>query len=38
MRDLLEEALEDIALAHAIEEGEQGELVARDEVFSALEA
>lgn len=38
VRDLFEEALEDLALALAIEEGEQTELVARDEVFNALEA
>ena len=38
VRDLLEEALEDIALARAIEEGEQSELVARDEVFNVLES
>jgi hypothetical protein len=38
VRELLEEALEDIALARAIEEGEQSELVTRDEVFQALEA
>ena len=31
------QALEDIALARAIEEGEQSELVSRDEVFKALE-
>ena len=37
VRDLLEEALEDIALARAIEEGEQSELVTRDEVLNALE-
>jgi hypothetical protein len=37
VRDLVEEALEDIALARAIEEGEQTELVSRDEVFKALE-
>src|SRR6266850_2332003 len=37
VRDLLEEALEDIALARAIEEGEQSQLVTRDEVFDALE-
>ena len=37
VREVLEEALEDIALARAIEEGEQGELVTRDEVFNALE-
>jgi len=38
VRELFEEALEDIALARAIEEGEQSELVTRDEVFQALEA
>ncbi len=38
VREVLEEALEDIALAHAIEEGEQSEFVSRDEVFKALEA
>jgi hypothetical protein len=37
VREVLEEALEDIALAHAIEEGEQSELVTRDEVFNVLE-
>ena len=37
VREVLEEALEDIALARAIEEGEQSELVTRDEVFNALE-
>ena len=37
VREILEEALEDIALARAIEEGEQSELVTRDEVFNALE-
>jgi hypothetical protein len=37
VREVLEEALEDIALARAIEEGDQGELVTRDEVFDALE-
>jgi len=36
--EVLEEALEDIALARAIEEGEQSELVTRDEVFKALES
>ena len=35
--EVLEEALEDIALARAIEEGEHSELVTRDEIFSALE-
>jgi hypothetical protein len=37
VREVLEEALEDIALARAIEEGEQSKLVTRDEVFNALE-
>ena len=37
VREVLEEALEDIALARAIEEGEQSELVTRDEVVNALE-
>ena len=37
VREVLEEALEDIALARAIEEGEQSELVTRGEVLSALE-
>jgi hypothetical protein len=37
IRDLLEEAIEDIALAHAIEEGERGERVSRQDVFEILE-
>ena len=37
MREVLEEALEDIALARAIEEGEQCGLVTRDEVFDELD-
>lgn len=37
VRDLLEEALEDIALARAIEEGEETPRVSREEVFNALE-
>jgi hypothetical protein len=37
VREVLEEALEDIALARAIETGEQSELVNRDEVFNALD-
>lgn len=37
VREVLEGALEDIALARAIEEGDQSELVTRDEVFGALE-
>jgi hypothetical protein len=37
VREVLEEALEDIALARAIEEGEQSELATRDEVLNAVE-
>ena len=37
VREVLEEALEDIALARAVEAGEQSKLVTRDEVFNALE-
>ena len=37
VREVLEEALEDIALVRAIEEGEQSGLVTREEVFNALE-
>jgi hypothetical protein len=37
VREVLEEALEDIALARAIEEGDQSELATREEVFDALE-
>ncbi|MDX6696479.1 MAG: hypothetical protein QOF02_4082 [Blastocatellia bacterium] len=33
IRELLEEAIEDIALAHAIEEGEHSRSVNRAEVF-----
>ncbi len=36
VREVLEEPLEDIALARAIEEGEQSDLVTREEVFNAL--
>ncbi len=35
--DLIEEALEDVALARAIEKGEDSEFVGRDEVFKILE-
>jgi hypothetical protein len=38
VREALEEALEDIALARAIEEGEQSGLATRDEVFKELES
>jgi hypothetical protein len=37
VREVLEEALEDIALARAIEAGDQSGLVTREEVFSVLE-
>ncbi len=36
-RDLLEEALEDLALGHAIEEGVRTETVSREKIFSMLE-
>ena len=35
--DLFEEALEDVALARAIEEGESSLTVSREEVFQVLE-
>ena len=38
VKDIVEEAMEDIALARAIEEGLGGESVSRDEVFSLLES
>ncbi len=37
IRELLEEAIEDIALARAIEEGASSAPVSRDEVFAVLE-
>ena len=37
MQEIVEEAMEDIALAHAIEQGLGGETVSRDEVFAILE-
>jgi hypothetical protein len=37
LRDLIEEALQDIALARAIEQGQRTEEVSRSEVFSILE-
>lgn len=37
VRDLLEEVFEDIALARAIEAGEQTEIISRNEVFKLLE-
>jgi len=36
VRDAFEEALEDVALVRAIEEGEQSPLTSRDEVFKLL--
>ena len=35
--DAIEQALEDIAFARAIEEGDRTELIERDEVFAILE-
>ena len=35
--DLFEEALEDVALSHAIEEGEQSPMASREEVFKLFE-
>lgn len=37
LRDLIEETLEDIALARAIEQGQRTDEVSRNEVFSLLE-
>jgi hypothetical protein len=37
IHDVLEEVLEDVALARAIEEGESTEKVSRGEVFKLLE-
>lgn len=36
LREIVEEALEDLAMARAIEEGESSENVSRDQVFSLL--
>ena len=36
LREALAEAIEDIALARAIEEGEGSETITRDEVFALL--
>ena len=38
VRDVLEEALEGIAMSHAIDEGEQTRSVSRDEVLNTLSA
>lgn len=37
VHDLLLEAMEDLAMTHAIEQGEETELVSRAEVLSILE-
>ena len=37
VHDLLVEAMEDLAMIRAIEEGEETDLVSRDEVMSILE-
>jgi spore coat polysaccharide biosynthesis protein SpsF (cytidylyltransferase family) len=37
VHDLLVEAMEDLAMIHAIQEGEETEPVSRDEVFKILE-
>jgi hypothetical protein len=36
VRDVFEEALEDVALVRAIEDGGQSPLISRDEVFKLL--
>lgn len=38
MREVVEEALEDLAFSRAIEEGMSSETVSRDEVFAVLES
>ena len=37
LREIGEEALEDLAVARAIEEGESSEIIGRDRVFGVLE-
>ncbi len=37
VRDLFEEALEDVALSRAIKEGEGSPMVSREEIFGVLE-
>jgi spore coat polysaccharide biosynthesis protein SpsF (cytidylyltransferase family) len=37
VHDLLVEAMEDLAMIHAIQEGEETQPVSRDEVFKILE-
>lgn len=36
LRDIIEEAFEEIALAQAIEEGQQTEIVSKDQVLNIL--
>ncbi len=38
LKEIIEEAIEDIALAQAIEEGEHSERVSRQKVFELLDA
>lgn len=38
VRDIVGEALEDIALAHAIEQGLKSESVSRNDIFAVLES
>jgi len=37
LRGIVEEAFEEIALAQAVEEGQQTEIVSKDQVFSIFE-
>lgn len=37
LREVLAEVMEDVALVRAIQEGETGEFVSRDEVFRVLD-
>lgn len=37
VHDLLVEAMEDLAMIHAIQEGEETEAVSREEVFNVME-
>lgn len=37
LRDLVEEAVEDVALVRAIDDGQRTEVIGRDEVFEILE-
>jgi hypothetical protein len=38
LRDIVAEVIEDIALARAIREGEESELVSREDVFGILDS